>query len=604
MRVCRVRPDVPALDRAFDYAVPETMAAAVAVGTVVRVPLHGRRVRGWVIEDAVAPATEPARLRPLHAVVSAGPPPEVVELATWGAWRFGGSVVPLLRAASPPNVVAPGPVARVEPASPAPPEVPPPAPVREAVASPVGVVAWPPAADRRALVAGLLADSGSTVVVVPDAARTAVLVRELERRGRRPVVLRADRSDSERTAAWQAARAGECVVVGGRLAVLAPVPDLAALVVLDEGDESLKEERAPTWHARELAVERARRAGARVTLVSPAPTLEARAAGGEPLRPPRALERDGWPLLEVVDRREEPPGSGLLGARLATALHRAVDGEGRAVCVLNRRGRARLLVCAACGDPACCEACGGAVEETTGEPAAALACPRCGATRPRLCLGCGSGRLKALRPGVGRVRDDLAALLPRWTVAEVTGTSGDVPPADVLVGTEAVLHRVPRLPGRPVVLVAFLELDQELLAARYRAAEQALWLLVRAARLVGGRRGPGRVLVQTRMPGHEVLDAVAHADPGRCWPVEAERRKALGYPPFGAMAELAGDDDAVEAAAAALREATGVTVLGPSRGRALARAASVEVLCDALGERLAEARARGRLRVDVDPLRV
>ncbi|MCU1456837.1 MAG: replication restart helicase PriA, partial [Actinomycetia bacterium] len=104
-RVCRVRPDVPALDRSFDYLVPDEMADRVRVGSIVRVGLHGRRVRGWIVEDDVVAETEAAKLKPLLQLVSEGPPPELVDLASWAAWRWAGPSAALLRAASPPNVV-------------------------------------------------------------------------------------------------------------------------------------------------------------------------------------------------------------------------------------------------------------------------------------------------------------------------------------------------------------------------------------------------------------------------------------------------------------------------------------------------------------------
>src|SRR6185312_9104725 len=118
-------------------------------------------------------------------------------------------------------------------------------------------------------------------------------------------------------------------------------------------------------------------------------------------------------------------------------------------------------------------------------------------------------------------------------VGVVTGDSDSLPDCDVLVGTEAVLHR-----AEHADVVAFLDLDAELLAPRYRAAEQAMTLLVRAARLVGGRAGGGRLLVQTFLPRHEVLQAVLHADPSRAAKVELSRRELLGLPPFAALAAV------------------------------------------------------------------
>ncbi|MDQ1479784.1 MAG: hypothetical protein QOI44_645, partial [Actinomycetota bacterium] len=107
-RVCRVAPDVTAVERVFDYLVPDALAPLVRVGAIVRVPLHGRRVRGWVVADSVTPDTE-ERLLELLAVASQGPPAAVVDLADWIAWRWRGPRIAVLRSASPPNRVAPEP---------------------------------------------------------------------------------------------------------------------------------------------------------------------------------------------------------------------------------------------------------------------------------------------------------------------------------------------------------------------------------------------------------------------------------------------------------------------------------------------------------------
>jgi primosomal protein N' (replication factor Y) len=589
VRVCRVRPDVPALDKTFDYVVPEALAAAVTVGTIVRIPLAGRRVRGWVVDDGVEPEADAGKLLPLAKVVGAGPPPDLIELCEWAAWRWAGPLPHLLRAASPPNAVrsaAPTVDRR-----------------RLHAARPPELLAWPPAGDRRDLVADRIAPDGSTLVIVADTSRIGSLRRRLERDGHTMLELRGTEPDAVRTRAWDRARAGRCVVVGGRVAVWAPVPDLAAIVVLDEGDEALQEERTPTWNGRDVAVERAVRAGASVTLVGVAPTLEAEQVAGEPQRPDRATERAGWPIVEVVDPRDEPPGTGLLTGPLATALHHAMDRGGRSVCVLNRRGRNRLLACAACNELARCERCGAVVEETED---GALQCARCGAERPVICLHCHATRLKGLRPGVARVRDDVAALLPRARVVEVDASTTALEPAEVYVGTEAVLHRLP--PGPPLLLAAFLDFDQELLAPRYRAAEQALALLARAARRVGPRDHHGRLLIQSRLPDHEVLEAARTADPTLVAAAERPRREELGYPPFGALAEVKGAADSVRALFDGLSLAPDIERFGPTASgtgmQGLLRAADADQLADALASTAPAARAEGRLRIAVDPLRV
>jgi primosomal protein N' (replication factor Y) len=532
--------------------------------------------------DAVVPPHLGQReIEEVLAVSSAGPPPDVVELCRWAAWRWAGPLATFLRAASAPNLitslVAPEPETAVYPGAPL-------VGAEVEVVAPRGAVPVPMAAE------------GSTLVLDPSAARAAALARQLRAEGREVVTLGSEHSDAVRTAHWARARSGACVVIGGRSAVWAPVPDLAAVVVLDEGDEALEDERAPTWNARDVAFERAARVGAAVRVLTPAPTVDAVVAVG----PPSATTPSrSWPRVDVVDQRDEEPGHGLLSAALADALRYTVDRGARAVCVLNRRGRARLLACRTCHELARCEACGATVEHRD----VGFRCAHCGTTRPQVCLHCHGATFRAVRPGITRVRDDLAALLPRTDVGSVDAGPDAVPDVPVLIGTEAVLHRV----GEPVGLVAYLELDQELLAPRARAAEQALWLLVRGARLLGDARSrDGRLLLQTRLPEHEVVQAVRHGDPMRVVAAEIPRRQALGFPPFGGLAEVRGAADAVAAACAAVA-AAGVTVLGPvvDGSSALLRSPSVSELCDALARPGVEsARAKGRLRIDVDPRRI
>jgi primosomal protein N' (replication factor Y) len=607
-RVCRVSVDVLAVERLFDYTVPEALAGVVGVGTIVRVNLGGRRVRGWVVQDDVVSEAPPEKLRPLLAAISAGPPREIIDLTEWAAHRFAGPRLPLLRAASPPAIVQPS-TAPVTASSP-------PTAAQgsgtelaaDAASRPVAVIRWPPAADNRELIAGLLAPVGSTVVVVPEG-RLGALAAQLRSTGATVVPWLVEGRPRDRARAWDRARHGGCVVLGGRSAVLAPVPDLAAVVIVDDGSEALKEERSPTWHARDLAAERARRCNARLTIVSPVPPLE---APGPLLLPSRTAEREGWPITEVIDRSREAPGLGLFSSRVVSALRSAAQSDIRAVCVLNRKGRARLLACAACGELVRCERCEAAVAEADrgADGVSLLACARCGSTRPRVCARCDSTKLKVLRSGVSRVREDLAALLPGVGVAMVDAATGELPKETVLIGTEAVLHRVDPHPAGSTSVVAFLDFDAELLAPRFRAGEQALWLLVRAARLVGPRAAGGRVLVQTRLPRHEVIDAAVRADPGLLADAERPRRRLLELPPYAALARLTGDLPALAAAADALRSAAGgIGVSGASgaRGTAdavLVRAPTPQRLANGLAAAFAAGRPLGRLRAEVDPLRV
>ena len=573
-RICRVAPDLTAVERVFDYVVPDALAPLVRVGAIVRVPLHGRRVRGWVVADSVTPDTE-ERLLEVIAVASQGPPAEVVALTEWIAWRWRGPRIAVLRSASAPNRVAPTPQAS-EPAWIPVGTRPKSTPVRT-----LRQVGRPPLMDRRELVASMCAENGSTIVAVADGSRARSIAQFLRRAGREVAFVHSDESDAQRTAAWSRAARGSCVVVGGRSAALAPVSDLAAAIVVDDADEALQEERSPTWHARDVLYERAARAGAAWSVVSPAPTVEALAIERVRLDElPADVEARGWPRTVVVDRREEPPGAGLLTEPLTQALR---DANGPVVCVLNRRGRLRVLACDNCH--------------------ALLRWDR-SADRPMLCDECGATRLRVLRAGVTRVREELAALFPRLTVLDVDAATEHLGEADILIGTEAVLHR-PEIRRRRPSLVAFLDFDQELLAPRYRAVVQAQWLATRGAQLLAGRpREQSRLVIQTRQPDHEVVNALVRGRPALVAAAELERRRALGFPPFGALAELTGDGDALDAAAGALTGFESIQVLGPNDGRALVVAPNADALADALEVGHRAARTVGRVRMAVDPPRV
>jgi primosomal protein N' (replication factor Y) len=580
---------VPAVSRRrFDYAVPERWRADVRPGTRVRVPFHGRRVGAWVVECDVTPPSGVV-LRELTGVSGWGPPPEVLELAEWGAWRWAMPLATLLRAASPERNVRtlprpPGGTARRHDGQ------------GRAYGAPLGGGEGTSDRSRRALYrAAATLPARTTLRRLPPAEDLLDAVLEVvaasERCGTSALVLVPSRGWAERLAArlrsrgvdvassWAEAAAGWPVVVGSRAAAWAPVPRLGAAVVLDAHDY---EDR---YDASEVVAERARRAGAPCVLVSPCPTAVQRVRYGPPEVPERAAERAGWPAVRVVDRRSADPRTGLLSEDLVHLARRVLSLGERLVCVLNRTGRARLSACASCGALVRCAVCGRAVESTlTG-----LRCRGCGAERPVVCAECGSLRMKVLRQGVARVREELEALLGVG-VGEVSGRAGDQPVPDdrVLVGTEAVLHRV-----RHAGAVVFLDFDQHLCAPRFSAGEEALALLVRAGRLVGGRdlggrrrrgAGPGVVMVQTRLPDHDVLRAAVAGDPGLF--TELELRRELRLPPFSALATLKAD------ALGALAACESLEVSSLGAGRWLLRAPDHRTLCDAV------AAVHGGVRVD------
>lgn len=562
--VARVVPDVTGLDKQFDYIVPDPLRDRVTIGAMVRVPLHGRRIGGWVV--ALGPpdgSVSLARLVPLAKWSGIGPSIDIIDLGRWAAHRWAaGRLRPLLVAASPPAMVGSLPATTAR---------------RDLVEQEVSlprVIRLPPAADQLAVIVEALGRGPALVIhpSVDEARRLAARLRE------------AGYTSAVHPEQWARASGGVDVVIGGRSAVWSACAALRTIVVLDEHDESLQEERSPTWHARDVAIERARRAGVPCVLVSPCPSATALHWAGSSLRRPSVSEeREGWPILEVVDRtKEEPWKRSLLTSPLIQHLRQSSQ---RVICVHNTKGRARLLACRTCNALQRCERCEAAVVQ---DDSGSLVCRRCDTVRPVVCQNCGSGALALIRPGVSRLREEIEAAAGR-PVGVVTGDTDSLPDCDVLIGTEAVLHR-----ARHADVVAFLDLDAELLAPRYRAGEQAMALLARAARLVGGRAGGGRLLVQTFLPRHEVLQAVLHADPSRAAKVELNRRELLGLPPFAALAAVSG------AAAEEFAAATGLEA---------SSAGAVVLLRAPTWDELAEAISRtprpksSRLRIEVDPAR-
>ena len=614
-RVVRVVPDVPAIHRRFDYLVPESLSADIRVGSRVRVSLHGRRVAAWVVEVDVVPPGGVV-LQPIAASSGLGPPESVVSLAEWAAWRWAGPLSSFLGTASPERNVRALPTARWSsrpepgtgpvgggggggddgggPSSTGPgrgasasgggeSE----AIIDQALAAPRAVVRLAPALDAVLLVEAIIRRLHRVLVLAPSHQRVDQIAARLRRAGI-PVAVLPD--------AWADAAAGAPVVVGTRIAAWAPIDRLGGVLVLDAHDEAYREERAPTWSAVDVLLERSRRDDVPCVLVTPCPTVPL-LEEATLMNTSRAVERRGWPPVEVADRRGDDPRTGLFSERLSQLLHSVLP-EGRAVCILNRTGRARLLACASCGSLASCTRCGGALEQL--DAGGVLRCRRCGLERPVVCAVCDSTRMKLLRMGVSRAREELSALMGMEAV-EISATSpsgvgsSGVGSSDsgqhLVVGTEAALHRVGRAD-----LVAFLDFDQHLLAPRFAAGEEALALLARAARVVGGREGGGRILVQTRQPDHEALSAAVHADPSRLSDGERELRAGLGLPPFAALATVGGP--AAEEMVTGLRQADGLSVSSLTDTKWLVKAADHDTLCDGLAS---VSRPAGRVRVEVDP---
>ena len=582
--VVSVVTSVAAVAKALSYRVPPGFVGPIEIGSRVSVPLHGRTVTGWILSHGDDADLNRSDLKELTRSQGFGPPANLVDLCAYASWRWAGSLAHFLGAASPSTIVRAL-------------AVPPKQPTlvladselgeRFATAEPgvASLVELGPAHDPFDLVLGAVVTcahdvaSGSLLVVVPSKAYAKRLTGRLARRGVRCVEL----SDS-----WDAARAGWPVVVGTRNAAFAPVPNLAGVVVLDAEDPALTSSAAPTVSAVAVLAERARRAHVRMLVVSPLP--HARVLGGVvPTVISVPAEREGWAAPIVVDRKGDDPRLGWISEELVAAARTALERQASGVaacCVINRKGRARLLVCKRCDTVARCESCDAAVSL-----AEDLVCPRCGSRQPSICTSCGSMAFKQLRPGTQRLAEEFGALLG-VRCDEVTAETKEIDPkARLLVGTEAVLYRI-----RETSLVGFVDIDHHLLAPRAGAEIDALRLLARASRLVGGRgpRHRGQVLIQTRLEGHRVIEAAIQGDPSAVLTADRELRAQLGLPPFRAMAAISG---AGEAELTAALTKIGAEIIS-FEDHSVVVAHNHEALCNLLE---AAGRPKSRVRVALDP---
>ncbi|MEZ5342275.1 MAG: hypothetical protein R2706_12735 [Acidimicrobiales bacterium] len=388
----RVVPNVAGIAKEFDYSVPAALASSVAVGALVRIELNGRRVAGWI--TAIDPVVDDGvTLRPLLKVSSAGPSADVVDLARWAAHRWHGRLTSVLTSASPSTMVPVRPRSTSTSTTVPHPPAAPSELVTSAFASPgVTVVRLGPNDDAAPFLAAAAA-RGSAMALVPLVAEANHLASVLRRHGVDTHRLPRD---------WDASRSGG-LAIGARSTVWASVPDLRSIVVVDEHDEGLQDERNPTWNARDVAIERARRLGIPCVLLSPAPSACALAAADRVLSADRRTERSSWPVIRVADRRrEDPTRAGLF----SPALIQLLRSPGRVVCVLNRKGRAQMLACGNCGELV--KTADG--EQLMTERDGQLVSPTTDERRPLFCAVCGGTTLKRIRLGIGRAGEELAAL--------------------------------------------------------------------------------------------------------------------------------------------------------------------------------------------------
>lgn len=442
-----------------------------------------------------------------------------------------------------------------------------------------------------AAVAAALAAGRGALVLVPEIALAMPLLERLQHDvGTEVALLHSSLSEGERADEWRRIRSGEArVVVGTRIAVLAPLADIGVIVVDEEHDPAYKSERTPRIQARDVALELGRLANAPVILGSATPDVVSvgRAERGDLERfrlPDRVAGR--LPSVEIVDLRAElgAGNKGLLSRRLAEELD-ALDtkSDEQAILLINRRGAATVVLCRDCGYVQICPECQRPL--VFHASTLALRCHHCGATAPvaRRCPACDSPRIRYLGGGTERVEREVQLRFPTLRVGRLDRdvverrggavkvidafANGEI---DVLVGTALVAKGID-VPQ--VTLVGVVSADVSLNLPDERAAERTYQLLAQAVgRAVRGVK-PGRALVQTYLPEHPVIQAVASTDAASFYEAELASRRLFRSPPFGQLIKLTVAMEDREAA-----RDKGSEMASALRARAAEIKADVEVL--------------------------
>ena len=420
-------------------------------------------------------------------------------------------------------------------------------------------------------IAEVVRAGGQALVLVPEISLTPQL--EARFRAAFPeaniALMHSALEDIARTKAWLAAARGDAtIVLGTRLAVLAPLPKLALLVVDEEHDSSFKQQEGLRYSARDAAVVRAKLAGCPVVLGTATPSLESwhnfRSGRYERVAlPQRASPGARLPTVRTIDLRRSPMEQGLTREVLDGVGNRLARGE-QSLVFINRRGYAPVLACEACGWCAGCDRCSAHLVLHASDRK--LRCHHCGADQPipKSCPTCGNVDLKPMGRGTQRVEETLGERFPKARIVRIDRDSAQrrgelirtleevrAGGADILVGTQLLAkgHDFPAL-----TFVAVLNADHALLSTDYRASERLFAVLVQVAGRAGRREQPGEVLVQTRYPGHPLFIALAGHDFAGFAEAQLAERERAGFPPFVFEAALRAEARALATAMAFLRD--------------------------------------------------
>lgn len=401
-------------------------------------------------------------------------------------------------------------------------------------------------------------DAGRTaILLVPEIGLTPAVAADVhDVFGNEVAILHSGLSDKERAEHWYRIRRGEArAIVGTRSAVFAPVANLAVIIVDEEQDSSYKQEETPRYHARDVAVMRAKFSDAVVVLGSATPSLEsyfnAKKHRYALVEMPDRVEKRPLPEVEVIDMRQEFQETGneqVISRKLIEEIRLRLERKEQAMVLLNRRGYSPLVLCRTCGKKLECSNC--AIALTHHKSRRRMECHYCGfmATVPKHCTTCGSEYVYFLGTGSEKLEELLHGYFPQARIARLDRdtvrshtdfervlnalNAGEL---DLLVGTQMIAkgHDI-----HGVTLVGVVGADMALGLPDFRAAERTFQLLTQVAGRAGRGEVPGKVLLQTYFPDHYAVQYAAHHDFAGFYEKELRFRSWMHYPPYSSLANV------------------------------------------------------------------
>ncbi len=397
----------------------------------------------------------------------------------------------------------------------------------------------------------------SAILLVPEIGLTPAVAADLHQVfGGEVAILHSALSDQERAEQWHRIKRGEArMVVGTRSAVFAPVSDLALMIVDEEHDSSYKQEETPRYHARDVAVVRAKMANAVVVLGSATPSLEsyfnAKKNKYGLIDLPDRVEKRPLPEVEIIDMRQEFQETGseqVISRKLAEEIKDRLERKEQVMVLLNRRGFSPVALCRTCGSKMECKNC--AVALTHHKQSRRMECHYCGFTAPvpKVCGKCGSEYVYFLGTGSEKLEEILHGMFPQARIARLDRDTvrgrddferalnalneGEL---DLLVGTQMIAkgHDI-----HGVTLVGVVGADMALGLPDFRAAERTFQLLTQVAGRAGRGQTRGKVVLQTYFPDHYAVQYAAQHDFAGFYEKELRFRSWMHYPPYSALANV------------------------------------------------------------------